>query len=46
MYIKVDKSKKRLQLIDKESVVFDFPCATGKNEGKKEKEKDLKTPEG
>jgi murein L,D-transpeptidase YafK len=46
MYIKVDKSKKRLQLIDNESVVFDFPCATGKNKGKKEIEKDLKTPEG
>ena len=46
MYILINKKNLNLQLIDKESVVFDFPCATGKNEGKKEKEGDLKTPEG
>ncbi len=46
MHIKVNKSKKRLQLINNGAVVFDFPCAIGKVKGKKEKEADLKTPEG
>ena len=45
MYIRINKLKKRLQLINNESVVFDFPCVIGKNIGPKTKQGDLKTPE-
>lgn len=45
-HIKVIKSEKKLRLVEDERVVFTFPCAVGKNFGRKLEQCDLKTPEG
>jgi len=46
MIIEINKSKKQLRLVQHGQAVFTFPCAVGKDSGRKLKAGDLRTPEG
>ncbi|MBI4403921.1 MAG: L,D-transpeptidase family protein, partial [Deltaproteobacteria bacterium] len=46
MIIRIYKQKKILQLWRATQLLKEYPVAVGKNQGQKEKEGDLRTPEG